>query len=237
MVVTFHPIGLNMHTLNRKEKLFFVLGGFFLTNAIVAELIGGKLIQISAFTFLGMEWGPWPLSVGILPWPVVFLTTDLINEYYGKKGVRQISFLTAGLIVYSFLLLFITGGMPAVDFSPVDNATYQRVFLQSQWIMVGSLIAFLVSQFLDVWIFTRIRARTGKRFIWLRATGSTLVSQGIDTFLVQGVAFYLPGKISLAEWMSIASNSYVIKLGIALAITPLLYLGHALIDRYLQKEG
>ena len=184
-----------------------------------------------------MEWGPWPLSVGILPWPVVFLTTDLINEYYGKKGVRQISFLTAGLIVYSFLLLFITGGMPAVDFSPVDNATYQRVFLQSQWIMVGSLIAFLVSQFLDVWIFTRIRARTGKRFIWLRATGSTLVSQGIDTFLVQGVAFYLPGKISLAEWMSIASNSYVIKLGIALAITPLLYLGHALIDRYLQQEG
>jgi uncharacterized integral membrane protein (TIGR00697 family) len=103
--------------------------------------------------------------------------------------------------------------------------------------MVGSLIAFLVSQFLDVWIFTRIRARTGKRFIWLRATGSTLVSQGIDTFLVQGVAFYLPGKISLAEWMSIASNSYVIKLGIALAITPLLYLGHALIDKYLQKEG
>lgn len=214
-----------------------MLGGFFLTNAIVAELIGGKLIQIPAFAFSGIELGPWPLSVGILPWPVVFLTTDLINEYYGKKGVRQISFLTAGLVVYSFLLLFLTGRMPAVDFSPVDNSTYQRVFLQSQWIMAGSLIAFLVSQFLDVWIFTRIRAQTGKRFIWLRATGSTVVSQGIDTFLVQGVAFYLPGKISLAEWMSIASNSYLIKLGIALAITPLLYLGHALIDRYLQEQG
>ena len=136
----------------------------------------------------------------------------------------------------AFFILFLTGGMPAVDFSPVDDATYQRVFLQSQWIMAGSLVAFLISQFLDVWIFTRIRSVTGKRFIWLRATGSTVVSQGIDTFLVQGIAFYLPGAIDFGEWMSIASNSYVFKLGIALGITPLLYVGHGLIDRYLAKE-
>ena len=97
-------------------------------------------------------------------------------------------------------------------------------------------MAFLISQFLDVWIFTRIRSVTGKRFIWLRATGSTVVSQGIDTFLVQGIAFYLPGAIDFGEWMSIASNSYVFKLGIALGITPLLYVGHGLIDRYLAKE-
>ncbi|MBM3170874.1 MAG: queuosine precursor transporter [Bacteroidetes bacterium] len=225
-----------MRNLGRREKLFFVLGGFFLTNALVAELIGGKLIQVAGITLGSFELGPWPLSVGILPWPVVFLTTDLINEYYGQKGVRQISFLTAGLVLYAFLILFLTGGMPAVDFSPVDDATYQRVFLQSQWIMAGSLVAFLVSQFLDVWIFTRIRALTGKRYIWLRATGSTVVSQGIDTFLVQGIAFYLPGQISFEEWMSIALNSYVFKLGIALSITPLLYLGHAVIDRYLAKE-
>jgi len=224
-----------MGKLGRKEKLFFVLGGFFLTNALVAELIGGKIIQVTGFTLGLIEFGPWPLSVGILPWPVVFLTTDLINEYYGQKGVRQISFLTAGLVLYAFLILFLTERMPAVEFSPVDDATFHRVFLQSQWIMAGSLVAFLVSQFLDVWIFTRIRSLTGKRFIWLRATGSTLISQGIDTFLVQGVAFYLPGQISFQEWMSIASNSYVFKLGIALSITPLLYLGHALIDRYLAK--
>ena len=225
-----------MRNLGRRERLFFVLGGFFLTNALVAELIGGKLIQVPAFALGSWQLGPWPLSVGILPWPVVFLTTDLMNEYYGHKGVRQISFLTAGLVLYAFLILFLTGGMPAVDFSPVDDATYQRVFLQSQWIMAGSLVAFLISQFLDVWIFTRIRAATGKRFIWVRATGSTVVSQGIDTFLVQGIAFYLPGAIDFGEWMSIASNSYVFKLGIALGITPLLYVGHGLIDRYLAKE-
>lgn len=221
----------------RKDRVFFVLSGFFLTNALVAEMIGGKLIQIPALDWLGQSFGPWPLSIGILPWPIVFLTTDLINEYYGYRGVRKITMLTAGFILYTFLLLFLGGLIPAVGFSPVQDADYATVFLQSQWIIAGSLVAFLVAQFLDVLVFVRVRRLTGKRLIWLRATGSTVVSQLIDTFIVQGIGFYVPGKISRAEYFEIAFNSYGTKLAIALAITPLIYLGHWLIDRYLAGEA
>ena len=80
----------------KKEIVYIVLAGIFITNAITAELIGGKLIQI----------GPFVLSMGILPWPIVFITTDLINEYFGKQGVKRLSYITAGLIAYCFIILF-----------------------------------------------------------------------------------------------------------------------------------
>src|SRR5256885_14380178 len=119
---------------SKKEILFVTLAGFFITNAIVAEMIGGKLIVI----------GPFAFSMGIMPWPVVFLSTDLINEYFGTKGVRRLSVITACLIGYAFILLY--GGMsiPAAAFSPVQDKEFNIVFGQSMWIIVGSITAFLV---------------------------------------------------------------------------------------------
>src|SRR5690606_37661477 len=177
--------------LTRKELTFLILAGIFVTNAIVAELIGGKLFQ----------WGPFTMSLGILPWPVVFLTTDLVNEYFGKEGVKKLTFLTAALIVYAFIILFIGIAIPATSFSPVGNEAFQIVFGQSLWIIIGSLIAFLTSQLIDVFVFWLVRARTQGRLLWLRATGSTAVSQLIDTFVVMGIAFYLPGKLSAGEYV------------------------------------
>src|SRR3990172_54580 len=150
---------------SKKEILFITLAGFFITNAIVAEMIGGKLIEIGSFKF----------SMGILPWPIVFLSTDLINEYFGKKGVKRLSIITACLIGYAFILLY--GGMkiPAASFSPVQDKEFTQVFGQSMWIIVGSITAFLVSQMLDVIIFWFFRNLTGEKFLWLRATGSTVI--------------------------------------------------------------
>lgn len=210
----------------RKEKLFLILAGFFITNAIVAELIGGKLIQI----------GPFALSIGIIPWPVVFLTTDIINEYFGKKGVRNLTLLTAILIGYAFLILLAGMWTKSASFSPVNNEQFNAVFGQSMWIIVGSIAAFLTSQLVDVLVFWFIRKRTGHRMIWLRATGSTLISQLIDTFIVAGIAFWLPGKISFFDYVNMASTGYVAKIIIAIMLTPLIYLGHGLVRRYLGNE-
>jgi queuosine precursor transporter len=210
----------------RKEILFTVLAGFFVTNAIVGELIGGKLIQL----------GPFTMSIGIIPWPVVFLTTDIINEYFGKNGVRRLTLMTAALIAYTFILLLAGMNVPASVISPVKDEQFHGVFGQSMWIIVGSITAFLASQLVDVLVFWLIRSHTGKRMIWLRATGSTVISQLIDTFIVTGIAFWLPGKLSFGDYINTAFTGYSAKLIIAIALTPLIYLGHAIVHSYLGRE-
>ena len=215
-----------MHNQTRKDFVFFLLGGIFITNALLAELIGGKLIQVAGYT----------MSLGVIPWPIVFLTTDLLNEYYGKEGVRKLTFMTVGLIIYAFIILYAGMGIPAVDFSPVDDASYSKVFGQSLWIIIGSIVAFIISQLLDVSIFWLFRNKTKGRHLWLRATGSTVFSQLIDTFIVLGIAFWLPGKLSTEQYLNTSFSNYSYKLLIALSLTPLIYLGHNLIHRFLHVD-
>lgn len=212
---------------SKREILFTILTGFFVANAVVGELIGGKLIQI----------GPFTMSIGIIPWPVVFLATDIINEYFGKSGVRRLTFMTTAIIIYVFIILFIGMNVNSAPFSPVKNEHFNAVFGQSLWIIVGSLAAFIASQLIDMGMFWLIRKHTGKKMIWLRATGSTAVSQLIDSFIVTGIAFWLPGKISFVNFVNMATTGYLAKLLIAVAITPLIYLGHGLIHKYLGKEA
>lgn len=212
---------------NRKDLVFIILAGFFVTNAIVAELIGGKLVQF---------FGTFTQSIGIILWPIVFVLTDLINEYYGRNGVRKLTFITIGLIIYTYVLITVAINLKAVDFSPVNDSVFLTVFGQSQWIIIGSIVAFLSSQLVDVYIFWKLRNVTGKRMIWLRATGSTLVSQLIDTFVVQFIAFVLPGKWSFGDFFVNASYGYAFKILVALALIPLIYLGHFAIERYLNNK-
>ena len=210
----------------KKEIVYLVLSGIFITNAIVAELIGGKLLSV----------GPFVMSIGILPWPIVFLTTDLINEYFGEKGVRRLSFITAGLIAYAFIVLLLALNIPAaVGISPVSDAQFSAVFGQSLWIIVGSIVAFIVSQLIDISVFWFFKNRTGDSKIWLRTTGSTVVSQLFDSFIVLGIAFYLPGKIDFKTYISSALTGYCFKLIIAILLTPLIYIGHGQIKKYLKN--
>lgn len=212
---------------SKKDTVYLILAGIFITNAIVAELIGGKLIQI----------GPFIMSLGILPWPVVFLTTDLINEHFGKTGVKKLSFITAGLIAYCILILFIGTKIPAfITKETVNDEQFYAVFGQGMFIMVASIIAFLVSQLIDVSIFWFLRNKTGKKMIWLRSTGSTLISQLIDSFIVSGIAFWLTGKITTSQYLNMSITGYSFKLILAIALTPLIYLGHHLIEKYLQNN-
>ena len=212
----------------RKDIVYVILAGIFITNALVAELIGGKLIYI----------GDVVMSLGILPWPIVFITTDLINEYFGEKGVKKLSFITAGLIAYTFFLLLIGLQIPAVKGDGlITDEQFTAVFGQSMWIIVGSITAFLVSQLIDVTIFHFVKNRTGKKMIWLRSTGSTVISQFFDSFIVLGIAFWLPGKIDTKMFVASALTGYTVKLLIAVGLTPFIYLGHYLIEKYLAKDG
>lgn len=238
---------------SRKQKLFIFLFGIFLTNAIIAEIIGVKIVSIEkslGFSPLHLPttWGTfWDLNqtAGALNWPIVFIVSDIINDYFGKKGVRFISFTTAGFIAYSFIIIYVATLLVPADFwldtnrgdSNFNiNEAFSRIFRQGLGITTGSLIAFLVSQIVDALIFERIKAKTGGKMIWLRATGSTLISQLIDSFLVIGVAFYLFGNWSLAQWFNVSLNNYLYKFFVAILFTPVLYVAHYYIEAYLKKE-
>ncbi|MEM0542583.1 queuosine precursor transporter [Flavobacterium sp. j3] len=212
---------------SRKDTVYVVLAGIFITNAIVAELIGGKLIDVFGV----------PMSIGILPWPIVFITTDLINEYFGEKGVRKLSLITACLIAYTFIILSLAIKIPSTGISSVSTVEFQAVFGQSQLIIVGSIAAFLVSQLIDVTVFHFVKKKTGNKMIWLRSTGSTMISQLFDSFIVLGIAFYLPGIMDTKTYVISGFTGYSVKLVIAVVMTPMIYLGHYLIEKYLAKDG
>lgn len=211
---------------SRKDTVYVVLAGIFITNAVVAELIGGKLIDV----------GPAVMSIGILPWPIVFVTTDLINEYFGEKGVRKLSIITASLIAYTFFVLYFAMKIPSTGISSVSTSQFNAVFGQSQLIIVGSITAFLVSQLIDVSLFHFFKRRTGNKMIWLRSTGSTVISQLFDSFIVLGIAFWLPGIMDTKTFFLSAMTGYTVKLVIAVLMTPLIYLGHSLIEKYINEK-
>ena len=241
---------------SRKTNLFVILGAIFLTNAILAEIIGVKIfsgertlgLDPVQWTFFGEFVLDFNLTAGAVIWPVVFITTDLINEYFGKKGVRKISFLTATLITYVFVVISLVTALAPADFwlevnasmpdgSSFDiNYAFNTIFRQGLGIIFGSLTAFLLGQLIDVYVFQKLRAVTGPKMIWLRATGSTLVSQFIDSFVVLGIAFYVFGNWSLTQIAAVGLINYVYKFTVAMALTPVLYLAHGLIDRYLGKD-
>jgi queuosine precursor transporter len=216
----------NEDVATRRDIVYLALAGFFVTNAILGEVTGGKLFTL----------GPFTMSIGVIPWPVVFIATDLINEYFGREGVRRLTFMTIGLIAYAFVVLYLAIQVPAASFSPVTDAQFHAVFGQSLWIIIGSMMAFAISQLVDVGVFWLVRHKTGGKYLWMRATGSTVVSQLIDSFVIIGVAFWLPGKVRTSEFLMVAAANYSYKLLIAVGVTPLLYVGHAIIDRFLGVE-
>jgi hypothetical protein len=251
-----------MHQLksSKKTNLFIILSGIFLANAILAEMIGVKIFSLEKT--LGFNPAQIPLlkgfildfnlTAGVVIWPIVFITTDIINEYFGKEGVKKISYLTVSLISYVFIVIWIVTYLAPADFwlninstdqngNPFDvNFAFNKIFRQGAGIIVGSLVAFLVGQLLDVYIFHKLRKITGSKMIWARATGSTLVSQLVDSFIVLFIAFYILAP-SNAQWsveqiISVGLINYIYKFGIAILVTPLLYIAHFIIDKYLGKD-
>ena len=239
---------------DKATRLFIILGAFFAANALLAEMIGVKLFQLETllgiskadFTLLGQEHLSFVLSVGVLPWPIVFIMTDVINDYYGVRGVRFLTLLTTALISFAFLVMFLAIHMPseqgwwiassAAQGVPDMQAAFTSIFGQGMNIILGSLSAFVVGQLVDAFVFRRIKRMTGDSHIWLRATGSTLISQLIDSVVVTYVAFWIFKGMSFPMATALVLTAYSYKLIVAVLSTPLVYLVHAGVERYLGKE-
>ena len=239
---------------DRPTRLFIILGGFFVANAIIAEMIGVKIfsledslnIQKADFSLLNADHLSFSLSVGVLPWPVIFVTTDIINEYYGVKGVRFLTVLTAALISFAFIIFyFAIHTSPDTAYWLTSNASagvpdmqaaFTAIFGQGMNIIVGSLTAFLLGQIADAFIFRRIKFLTGEKRIWMRATLSTLVSQLIDSFIVTYIAFYLFRGVSFGQCTAWAITAYTYKFVIAILFTPVIYFIHWLAEKYLGRD-
>ena len=225
---------------DRAVRLWVVLAAIMITSAVVAELVSVKLFQVPFYAWLGIS-TPFTLTCGALLWPLVFLTTDTINEFYGRRAVRFVTWVTMAMIGWTFVISYASMSIPAASFSPVPDDVFAKVFGQSGWIIVGSMTAFLISQLVDVTIFHAIRRRLKGRHIWARATGSTIVSQLIDSFVVIYIAFYgptlfgMPG-VSFGQAGNISLSSFAYKVGVAIALTPLIYLVHWLVEQWLGNE-
>ena len=240
---------------DKPTRLFLVLGGFFAANALLAEMIGVKLFQLETllgtpkadFTLLGQPHLSFVLSVGVLPWPIVFIMTDVVNDYYGVRGVRFLTLLTTGLIAFAFVVMWFAIHMPAeqgwwigssaAQGVPDMQAAFAGVFGQGMNIIIGSLSAFVVGQLVDALSFRAIKRFTGDKRIWLRATGSTLISQLIDSVVVTYMAFWiLRADFTFAQCTAMVLTAYMYKFSVALLSTPLVYLAHAGVERYLGRE-
>ncbi len=239
--------------LEKPVKLLVFLAGFFITNALIAEFIGVKVfafeetVGITPFNWnLFGHQGSLMLSAGVLIWPVVFISTDIINEYFGKKVVKKLSYLTAVLITYAFLVIIGSIYLAPADFwigdfadqgVPNMQTAYATIFGQGSWIIVASILAFLIGQVLDAVVFEKLRKATGEKMIWLRATGSTLISQFFDSFIVLYVAFVLgPPQWEMSLFLAVGTVNYSYKFIVAILLTPFIYLTRRLIDNYLGKE-
>lgn len=241
---------------DKELSLYIILAGFFLTNAIIAELIGVKIfslerllgMQPANIPFIGGTTISFNMSVGILIWPFVFIISDIINEYFGKSGVKRLSFLAAILIGYGFIIILGGTQLPPAQFWLDNNAVtptggnfdidyaYSSIFRQGLGIIIGSITAFLVGQLVDMYTFHYLRKITGHKKLWLRATGSTVVSQFIDSFLILIIAFYFLGNWTFIEVISVGIIQYIYKVLLAILFTPVIYWLHSIIDKYLGRE-
>ncbi len=238
---------------DKPTRLFLILGGFFIANVIIAEVVGVKLFSLEQtlglapanLTLLGESGLGFTLSAGTLTWPVVFIMTDIINEYYGFRGVRFLSILTAAIIGFAFIVFYAAIHLAPDNYwigsqkqngVPDMQAGYAQILGQGMSIIFASLTAFLVGQMADATVFKKIKIITGEKGIWMRATLSTLVSQLIDTFVVGYIYLYFSIGFSFPRVTAIGLTGYSYKFIVAIICTPLVYLAHNLIESYLGKS-
>ena len=239
---------------NKATKLFVVLTSFFIANALIAECIGGKLFSLELllgleqhpFSFLGEDGLTYTLTCGVLLWPLEFVMTDIVNEYYGPKAVKRISYIAVALISYAFIMFYVAIEVPAEpsfwitsqeqNGIPNMQTAFSSIFGQGMWIIVGSITAFLVSQIVDVWAFHKIKKTTGEKKVWLRATGSTLVSQLVDSFIVLFIAFYIGRDWTIQRVIVLSLITYSYKAVMAVILTPVIYIAEGAIDKYLGEK-
>ncbi len=224
-------------TISLYDLVYLWLAGIFVTCLIIANITGSKFFDFGVVDILG-----WKVavqhSVGMFAFPVTFQLTDLLNEYYGPRGARRVTLLGFGTSCLCFLLLHFAIIAPA---APPGNtfvleAEFDRIIGSSQGMIIASLTAYVVGQFTDIYVFGLFKWLTQGQMIWLRATGSTVISQLLDSLCISTIVV-LSNRTAAGHYadpieiFSIAAKGYTLKFLIAVGITPILYLGHGILRR------
>ncbi|MBX3262387.1 MAG: queuosine precursor transporter [Labilithrix sp.] len=221
------------------HKLFVCLAAVFVSCLLLGDVIGGKTIP----TPLG------PISVGIIPFPITFLLTDVVNDFYGRRGARFLTLLGFAMAVLAWGVLQLGTALPAHASTYFTQTEFEKIFGGSAQLFVASMIAYLLGQFLDIQVFQFWKALTQSRHLWLRATGSTLLSQIVDTVVIN-VVFWgwtaasdpgsFLGKMAFAErWRWVfekVAREYGIKVVVAILLTPAVYAIHSFVVRVLRIQ-
>jgi uncharacterized integral membrane protein (TIGR00697 family) len=239
---------------DKPTKLFLGITAFFVANALIAECIGVKIFSLESvfgfkpmnLTLFGESGLAFNLTCGVLLWPLEFVITDIVNEYYGPKAVRRISLIAVALISYAFVMFYLAMSAAPASFwveSKMQNGVpsmqlaFEAIFGQGMWIIIGSIIAFMVSQLIDVTVFHQIKKRTGEKMIWLRSTGSTVVSQLVDSFVVLFIAFKIGNGWAWSTVLAVGVVNYMYKFTMAIVLTPLIHLIRNRIENYVGAEA
>lgn len=200
------------------QRIYFILGGLFITALVVSNLIFQKFFYWDFFGIYRFE-----ISVGILPYPVTFLITDIISEVYGRKKANQM--VTTGILasVFSLLIIYVSANVPSTSWSPIDDAVFENVFGATAIAVFASMMAYLLAQYIDIQLFHFWKRLTKGKHLWLRNNFSTFLSQFVDTFTV----VFLLCSFNKIEWSlfgGLLLSGFLFKVLVAIADTPLLYL-------------
>ncbi|APD06581.1 hypothetical protein UJ101_01052 [Flavobacteriaceae bacterium UJ101] len=222
----------NKNKQQKASQIYLILASLFITSLVVSNLIFQKFFYWNFFDIHTFE-----LSVGILPYPITFLITDLISEIYGKKKANQV--VTTGIFAsfFSLLIILVSSYVPATEWSPIDNPLFDKVFGVTALAVFSSMMAYLFAQYIDIQIYHFWKKLTKGKHLWLRNNFSTFTSQFIDTFTV----LFLLCSFNLIKWdlfSTLLISGFSFKILIALIDTPFLYLGVYIFRRIFHlKEG
>ena len=217
--------------LDTRQRLFFFLAANFVVALVVGDILGGKLTQI---TVGGHDF---VISVGMIPFPVTFVLTDILNEFYGKRAARFVTMVGFAMALFAYATIFVAMVIPWAPFTRdagwdgMTAPSFDNVFNGSKRILVGSMCAYLVAQFLDIGTFNFLKRATKGRYLWLRATGSTVMSQLVDTIVITFIAW--TGLLPMGTIVGMIVTSYLVKLVIAIGLTPVIYAAHTTVERLL----
>lgn len=209
--------------LSMEVLLYVVLAAIFVTCLVLGDVTGGKAFA----TPVG------PVSVGMILFPVTFLLTDVINDFYGKKGARFITGVGAAMATLAYLALVITTALPTDAESYFQDGEYAKIFGGSAKLFIASIVAYLIGQLLDIQVFHFWKRLTKGGHLWLRATGSTLLSQLVDTAVINSIFWGGVADKSMAWIVAKIFREYLIKVAVAILLTPVVYAIHAFIVRRL----
>ena len=206
------------------QRIYMLLGALFITSLVVSNLIFQKFFYWHPFNVEIFGANLFEISVGILPYPITFLITDLISEIYGKKNANQVVITGIFASIFSLLIILIADSVPAIANSPVDDVLFTKVFGQSAIAVFASMTAYLFAQFIDIQIYHFWKRLTKGKHLWLRNNFSTWFSQFIDTFSILMLLCFF----EVLPWESFSGlliSGFLFKVLVAALDTPFLYIG------------